>query len=230
MVSSTPSAPPAQQPGDLRRFDNRARILLGSRPGAASGIWLEKPLRVPWKCPGPCPAGEPRLSTARSCARGAAPARGQPRARGGAGAAPPGTAPRRFPAAVVPSANLSGSTKVVFPALLEGPRPPMLLLPRPAAPAAPGRARRPPGWEDTGPCPAEFQSSLETFGVLFSGRICMNLEFPFGMYETSAGVTPTGSVRGESSALLKPLGHLDVSELMENKFARVPCFIPGCPT
>lgn len=84
-----------------------------AQPGAATGIWLEKPLRVPWKCPGPCPAEEPRLSTARSCAQGSGAGRGEPRARRGAGpgAAPLAPAPRCFPAAFVPSANLYGSTK-----------------------------------------------------------------------------------------------------------------------
>lgn len=179
-----------------------------AQPGATSGIWLEKPLRVPWKCPGPCPAGEPRLSTAQSCAQGSGAGRGEPRARGGAGpgAAPMATAPRCFPAAFVLSANLYGSTKVVFPvgpgqprlpALLEGPRPPMLLT-RPAALPMPSRARRPSRLEGPrstpGPSPAEFQSSLEMFRVLFSGHICMNPEIPFGMYETSTGATPTDSV------------------------------------
>lgn len=111
--------------------------------------------------------------------------------------------------------------KVVFPvgpgqprppALLEGPRP-LMLLTRPAALPAPSRARRPSrlgGPRFTpGPSPAEFQSSLEMFGVLFSGHICMNPEIPFGMYETSTGVTPTDSVRGKSSASLQPFGHLE---------------------
>lgn len=41
-----------------------------AQAGATSGIWLEKPLRVPRERPRPCPAGDPRLSTPGAVPKG----------------------------------------------------------------------------------------------------------------------------------------------------------------
>lgn len=199
----------------LEIFDNPAKILQALSP---AGIRLWNPAGA---CPGPCPAGDPRLSTARSCAHGRAPSAGR-----SPGRAPLAPAPRPFPAAVVPSANLSlwmyqsrapggAGAGAAPPALLEGPRPAMLL-------------KRP---ELSSPCARlrGASSSSSSISVLIGNA--RSFIFWLCLYQSRkcplecAGVTPTDSVRGESSASLKPFGHLhpDVSELMEKKFVRVSC-------
>lgn len=172
-----PCSPP-RTVGAALAFLHPPALLQDLRQQSPNPPWLQalpeppgecgwRSLSVPLEVPGAVPSRVP-LALARAVPRGG-------RRPGTAPSAPLWPRPRGvlllLPSFRVPT-SLSGSTKVVFPAgpaLLEGPRPPMLLKP-PVAPPAPSGARRgcPAGRKDPRPSPAESQSSLEMFrGFIF---------------------------------------------------------------
>lgn len=94
-------------------------------------------------------------------------------------------------------------------------------------------AGHPAGRRDPRPSPAEFQSSLEMFGVFIFCSYLYESGNPLWNVRDVPRSDPHGfCARGEFSIAKIPLvtSNLDVSELMEDKPARVACFIPGCPT